>query len=93
MGNRSVTRLGLCEGREEESLAKSSWEVRLKSLHGGTFVFVFPFLLFIFVFLLQGERGSWESGLRLIFPMVGSLLPALPSLPPAVSFVPLSLSP
>ena len=67
--------------------------MRLKSLHSGTFVFIFLFLLSIFVFLLQGDRGSWESGLRLIFPMVGSLLPALPGLPPAASFAPLSLSP
>lgn len=54
--------------REEESVQRSSWDVRLESLHSGTFVFIFLFLLSIFVFLLQGDRGSWESGLMLISP-------------------------
>lgn len=50
---------------EEELLGG---ETQVPSHQSNTFVFIFPFFLFILVFLLQGKKGSWESGLRLVFP-------------------------
>lgn len=69
MANKLVTWPGLSEGWGrrilQEELLKD--ETQVPSHQSGTFVFII-FLLFILVFLLQGKKGSWETGLRLIFP-------------------------